>query len=246
LSAIARSLDQNAAQLRDQKATVGDDKVRQAIKVKEEAAINVADAIKASRIPVPVAGKSAPTSFSPQALAATVPAPKPKQAAPEQQNDQSSLFEQYCGVGKHVLPLDGNSRIDYLGIKDLLTNLVARQDDALYHGTPAITLDTLTLTSQFEVIAEAQAGTLHFFRIVPLLVPPNTEFKLDHTHFLKVELHGAKAKGDPSYSDKLISSCKARIQRDTHAGRVDDCATVPAMLLETIAEKLESQTAASQ
>ena len=76
----------------------------------------------------------------------------------------------------------------------MLDNVVEKQDAAVHRGVPDATLSSLTLKSEFEIVMEAQAGTQHFFRILPVLIPPNTEFKIDHTHTLKISLNGKKTK----------------------------------------------------
>jgi hypothetical protein len=100
------------------------------------------------------------------------------------------------------------------------------------------------------VVLEASAGTTHLFRIVPVLVPPNTDLKADHTHQLKVTLNGKKQKGDKQLSGKLADSCRERVSdkdgkpsvaglgRDANQP-TDFCGTEAGRLLESIVQALE-------
>ena len=131
----------------------------------------------------------------------------------------------------------------------MLHNVVEKQDDAIYRGVPDIALSALTMTSAFQITMEAQAGTKHFFRIVPVLVPPNTEVKLDHTHTLKITLNGKKGKADKQNSKRLAESCRERVPyvRDvndsdgpTGPNAHDDlCNTQQGQLLEALIQAQE-------
>jgi hypothetical protein len=126
-------------------------------------------------------------------------------------SDQVNEFEQRCHVDTWTFHLDDSTRIDYLALKALLNKVVEEQENAVYHGIPDLTMSQLVLTSSFELTLEVSAGTSHFFRIVPLLAPPNTDLKADHTHLLKITLNGKKQKGDPQLSKNLAQSCHQRL-----------------------------------
>jgi hypothetical protein len=128
-------------------------------------------------------------------------------------------FYSQCNADTSTFALDNTTRIDFLGLKQLLHNVVEKQDKAIYRGIPDITLSALNLTSAFQLTMEAQAGT-HFFKIVPVLAPPNTEFKIDHTHTLKIVLNGKKGKGDKQNPKRLADSCRERIGDDAYSATV--------------------------
>ena len=70
---------------------------------------------------------------------------------------EESLFSNHCGMHSSILEVDKNTSVDYLAVKKLLHNLVKHQDADLYYGSPALTLSKLSLSTSFQVIAEAQA-----------------------------------------------------------------------------------------
>jgi hypothetical protein len=57
-----------------------------------------------------------------------------------------------CGLEESRVKFDNNTQVDYLGLKNVLNNLVEEQGNLLYHGIPNVTLDTLTLTVSFQII----------------------------------------------------------------------------------------------
>ncbi|HWE16974.1 MAG TPA: hypothetical protein VG758_07315 [Hyphomicrobiaceae bacterium] len=128
----------------------------------------------------------------------------------KKKSKQANEFYSKCDADTSTFGIDNTTRIDFLGLKKLLHNVVEKQDEAIYRGVPDITLSALNLSSVFQLTMEAQAGT-HFFKIIPVLAPPNTEIKLDHTHTLKITLNGKKGKGDKQNPKRLADSCKERI-----------------------------------
>ena len=145
-----------------------------------------------------------------------------------------------CRPDMSTVYLDGDTRIDFLALKRMLDNVVERQEQALHRGVPNMTLSSVNLSSAFQITMEAQAGTQHFFRIVPVLVPPNTDLKIDHTHTLKVSLNGKKNK-DAQSTKRLVESCRERVSRPVN-GRPDEpdvCASEYGQLLEGVIQALE-------
>jgi hypothetical protein len=167
--------------------------------------------------------------------------------APLQVND----FYDRCDADTWSYQPDDKTTIDYLALKKLLNNVIERQESQIYRGVPDLTLNTLALTSSFELTLEASAGTQHFFRIVPVLVPPIADIKPDHTHQLKITLTGRKQKGDNQLSKKLAQSCKDRVKPSATAptGSSADkartkefCETEPGLLLESIIQAIGSSS----
>ena len=97
----------------------------------------------------------------------------------------------------------------------MLDHVVEEEDKRVYGGLPDVTLNQLTLTSAFNLVFEAQAGTYGIFRFVPLLVPPNSDIKKDKSHSLRIALKGKKNKakpgGDNTASKLLTESCRQRL-----------------------------------
>jgi hypothetical protein len=96
---------------------------------------------------------------------------------------------------------------------------------------------------------EAQAGT-SFFKIIPVIAPPNTEIKLDHSHTLKITLNGKKGKGDKLNPKRLADSCRERVGDQAYNAASDGakttavraahfCDTAPGQLLESIIQAQE-------
>ena len=197
---------------------------------------------------IPTQGTS--ETFTPQALAARADAQivtAKKGSAidePKFKGDPGKDFAALCVGDRYGYQIGEKAYIDYLALKRLLHNVVNEQNGKLHRGGPPVTMETLTLSTSFQMTLEIQAGTVHIFRIVPLLQAPNTEFKADHTHTLKMVLKGVKKKGDPSYSTKLVASCKQRLQDNAVAAQADRCATVEGLLLEAITEALENSSSA--
>ena len=88
-----------------------------------------------------------------------------------------------CG-GDGLLRVDNVTEIDYLKLKDTPHNVVAHQNDQLtFQGSPEVALDTLNLTSSFEIVLDMSAGTKNIFRIFPMaLAPQNGDQTGSHSH----------------------------------------------------------------
>jgi hypothetical protein len=112
-------------------------------------------------------------------LAAQLPWVEHKETVKPDKKQLLNEFYEKCHADTSTFTVDNTTRIEFLGVKNLLHNIVGDQDKAIHKGIPDVTLSALNLTSNFQIAMEAQAGTSHFFRIVPVLVPPNTEVKLD-------------------------------------------------------------------
>lgn len=158
-------------------------------------------------------------------------------------------FYEKCNADTSTFAPDNTTRIDFLGLKKLLHNIVEDQDKAIYKGIPAISLSAINLTSAFQLTMEAQAGT-SFFKIIPVIAPPNTEIKLDHSHTLKITLNGKKGKGDKLNPKRLADSCRERVGDQAYNAASDGakttavraahfCDTAPGQLLESIIQAQE-------
>ena len=101
--------------------------------------------------------------------------------------------------------------VDYLAIKKLLIKLVEEQASNIYHGAPDFSLNTLTLTTSFQLTVDASMGTNHLFRIVPVVIPPTARFNPDHIHTLKITLKGGYKKNLPSSWADAKLSCEQRL-----------------------------------
>jgi hypothetical protein len=154
------------------------------------------------------------------------------------------------GCGSNGVMRTGDvNEIDYLALKDMLLKVVAQQNEQVrYSGGPEIFLDQLTLTTSFQIVFDLSAGTKGIFRIFPMVAPPQMGVKPDHTHTLKIVLHGQKKKADPSNGRNLTVSCSQRLQlssvRDKAGGRAQKvdagfCATPAGQMLESIIEATE-------
>lgn len=188
----------------------------------------------------------------------TAPSPTPVSGVPIAQNPSPStltkplpdsgkgtLIETECLASGHGYRVDGTTYIDYLALKKMLHNVVNEQDNALPRDAQPITMKTLTLTTTFQMGLEVQGG-INLFHFVPVLSAPNGEFKADHMHRLKIVLNGVKGKGDPNYSDKLVNSCRERLQRQVGGGEADaSCASLSGIMLEAIIESLETSARSS-
>ena len=123
------------------------------------------------------------------------------------------LFSSGCGVDG-VMHIDDKTDLDYLALKDLMLKVVAEQNEQVkYEGGPEISLDTITLTSSFDILLDLSAGTKHIFRLFPMVAPPQMGVRSDHLHQLKLTMHGSKQKGDPNGPANLERSCIERVRK---------------------------------
>jgi hypothetical protein len=118
-----------------------------------------------------------------------------------------------AGCQGGVLKVDDKTEIDYLKLKEMMLNVVAQQNAQVsYLGGPEVALDTINLTSSFQIVLDMSAGTKHIFRLFPMVLPPQMGVKPDHTHTLKITLHGAKKKGSAQSGKHLVAACRQRLQ----------------------------------
>ena len=130
--------------------------------------------------------------------------------------------------------------MDYLALKELIKAIVERQEDAVYNGAPHLAMDTLTITTAFQIIVDASAGTQHIFRFFPLVVPPTVGYKPDHTHTLKLILHGRKAAGLPKAAPALQTKCIERLGTAVSVRQaIDYCSRPESLVLESVAQSVE-------
>ena len=145
-------------------------------------------------------------------------------------------FAAGCG-SNGLMKVDATTEIDYLKLKEVLHNVVARQNEQVsYNGGPEVALDTLNLTSSFEIVLDISAGT-SIFRLFPVVLPPQIGVKPDHTHTLKIALHGAKKKGDAQSGQHLVAACQQRLQLKQGEGGI--CERAEVRLLEAMIEANE-------
>jgi hypothetical protein len=159
---------------------------------------------------------------------------------------QSQDFGKRCRTDLWQFEVEAKTRVDFMGLKRMLDNVVERQEERVYRGIPDVTLDQLVLTSSFNFVLDASAGTYHIFRFLPVLVPPTVGLKKEHTHTLKITLKGKKTKnkgsGDESGSKRLIASCQQRVsvgKAEDQRGNLDFCTTEQGQLLEGILQALD-------
>ena len=169
---------------------------------------------------------------------------KPPKTKPKQVQE----FSERCNVRAWTYRVDSNTQIDFMGLKRVLENAVERQD-VVYRGIPDVTLSQLILTSAFELVLDASAGTQGFLRFFPVLVPPTVNLHKDHTHTLKITFNGKKQKGDTAVAAKLSASCKQRVKEQTASVAFIEssangafCDTQQGQLLEGILEAVEKSS----
>lgn len=169
-------------------------------------------------------------------IAAQLPEEKPTPSRP-----QANEFMERCNIRTWSFDANDTTRIDFLALKRMLHNVVEYQERDVYRGIPDITLNSLILSSAFQLVLDASAGTKYFLRIVPVLVPPTLDLKADHTHTLKITVNGKKNKGDKQLPKRLYDSCRERVApQDGGTSQVPEiCATEIGQLLESIVQAVE-------
>jgi hypothetical protein len=162
------------------------------------------------------------------------------------QNDETNHFAQGCGITASIAEVDSTTRIDYLGLKNILNNIVEEQnrEDRIYSGIPEVSLDSLVLTSAFQVVLDTSAGMSHLFHFIPIVIPPVAQLKVDHTHTLKITLRGPKNKKDPGAAKKLADSCRQRIADNSRSTGSDAeatavCDTAQGKLIESLIQAVQ-------
>jgi hypothetical protein len=153
----------------------------------------------------------------------------------------SSEFERRCNGGYQAEGNDYSGRlvVDYLGIESWIKNLVSSEEKEIWRGAPEIFLDTITLTTYFDIQAEASFGVSHVFSLVPLVGVPSLDLKPDRSHQLKITIHGLKNAAPPkpnademaeeiNAQKKLANQCK----KDTGL----DCTSPTELLLEKLSQ----------
>ncbi len=100
---------------------------------------------------------------------------------------------------------DRDIEIDYIGLKNWLVHALSDEEDAIWRGAPEVFLDTITLTTLFDIQADVSFGVSHILKLVPLVGVPSVDLKPDRSHQLKITLRGFKkahtaklSKGGPS------------------------------------------------
>jgi hypothetical protein len=106
----------------------------------------------------------------------------------------------------------GSSRINFLGLSDYLAKIVTEPSASAGAKALPVSLDSLVLTSQFQITMDANAGTRHLLRIVPVVQPPVLDFSPDHTHSLKITFSGKKGRAFDSNAQTLIDKCLDRFR----------------------------------
>ncbi len=115
----------------------------------------------------------------------------------------------------HFYEKCGQSKINFLALSDYLTKIVSEreQEDGQERnkGLDA-SLDSIVLTSQFQITLDASAGTQHLLRIVPVVQPPILGLSPDHTHTLKLTFSGRKGRAFDNNAKTLIQKCLDRFK----------------------------------
>lgn len=132
-------------------------------------------------------------------------------------------------------------RVDFLALKSYLTRIVADQEAHVYSGAPEVALDTLVLTSEFQIFFDATAGT-RIFRILPVLIPPVLALNPDHTHNLKITFDGGKTRALSTNGVSLVQRCIARLR---NTGTAQDpqvvCRTPESIQREGLIQAVETK-----
>jgi hypothetical protein len=131
-------------------------------------------------------------------------------------------------------------KVDFLALQRYIGRIVDEQEQQIFAGPPQIALDSMVLTSEFQLIFDATAGTQHLLRIVPVLQPPVLGLNPDHTHNLKITFAGGKARALATGGISLIQRCIARLRNTPAAERARECNTPEAIQREAVIEALEN------
>ena len=150
------------------------------------------------------------------------------QALKALQNEQNAGFERECG----------RRDVDFAGLRRLLKKFVVEREQELFEGAPEVSLDEMVLTTSFQIVLDASAGTYHIFRFFPLLVPPTLNINPDHTNQLKITFKGVKGRANPRNREALRQKCLTRLQGVI--GASSECNTPNSLLLESLIEAVES------
>lgn len=102
-----------------------------------------------------------------------------------------AAFEKRCKS-----PNENGAVIDYLDLKRWLMHLLSTEEASIWNGAPEVYLDQLVLTTSFDISANASAGINHF-TLVPVVGVPTVGINPDHSHQLKITLHGYKNTPSP-------------------------------------------------
>jgi hypothetical protein len=144
-------------------------------------------------------------------------------------------FKKRCGL----------LRVDFLGLQRYVARMVEDQEQRIHGGAPSVAMESLVLTSEFQLQFDASAGTHSILRILPVLTPPTLGLNADHTHTLKITFNGPKARALANYTFALTQKC---IERVTGAG-VDPtvrpevfCRSPQAIQLESLIDAVENRT----
>jgi hypothetical protein len=145
-------------------------------------------------------------------------------------------FKKRCGL----------LRVDFLGLQRYVARMVEDQEQRIHGGAPNVAMETMVLTSEFQLQFDASAGTHGVLRILPVLTPPTLGLNTDHTHNLKITFTGPKARALANYTFALTQKC---VERVTGAGvdptvRPEEfCRTPQAIQLESLIDAVENRPA---
>jgi hypothetical protein len=137
---------------------------------------------------------------------------------PDAEDPKYAAFKTRCGA-----PNENGTVVDYIGLKNWLTHLVSQEEAAIWDGAPEVYLDNVVLTTSFDINVNATAGVNHVLTLVPLIGVPTVGVIPDHSHQLKITLHGYKNTPSPVTSQtsaaaaekKNLSNLKQQCQKDS-------------------------------
>ena len=152
----------------------------------------------------------------------------------------TAAFDTYEAAQKSIAELESHCgrKVDFLALRSFIEKAVNDQETAVFKGAPEVSLDSIVLTSSFQIYLEANAST-HLFHIMPMLQPPGLDLNPDHTHQIKLTFHGVKSRGNPANGVSLKEKCITRLQGIATEGSAEsDCNKSEALLLESVIDSV--------
>jgi len=167
-------------------------------------------------------------------------------ALPDTRKSEKDKLEFYIKEAKEALEAQSPEylekctafKLDYLALKEYIEKIVVEEERKVYKGTPDMSLDSIVLTSEFQIVFDATAGTQHLLRILPVLQPPVLGLNPDHTHSLKLTFSGAKTRALASNARSLVQRCLDRLKFVADAANV--CQQPQAIYFESVIEAVEN------
>jgi hypothetical protein len=109
-----------------------------------------------------------------------------------------------------MAPNENGVIVDYVGLKNWLMHLLNEEETSVWSGAPEVYLDQVVLTTSFEISANASVGVNRVLTLVPVVGVPTVGFIPDHSHQLKITLHGYKNTPSPvtATKDAVVAEAK--------------------------------------